>query len=66
MLSWRVGAVTITRIVELEATGGSRFILPQVTREAALEIPWLTPRYGEAVDDLGDGAPFVRGLVSDQ
>ena len=28
-MKWRVGKVTITKIVELEVTGGSRFILPQ-------------------------------------
>jgi len=27
-MKWRVGEVTITKIVELEVTGGSRFILP--------------------------------------
>src|SRR6202030_1998064 len=32
MMKWRVGEVTVTKIVELEVTGGSRFILPQATR----------------------------------
>src|ERR1700746_1049284 len=37
-MKWRIGAVTVTKIVELEVTGGSRFILPQATREAVLRI----------------------------
>jgi hypothetical protein len=31
MQKWRIGRVTVTKIVELEVTGGSRFILPQAT-----------------------------------
>ena len=42
---WQVGDVTITRIVELEATGGSRFILPDATPEAVREISWLMPHF---------------------
>ena len=45
MTSWRIGDVTVTKIVELEAMGGTRFILPQATREAALQIPWLAPHF---------------------
>jgi len=29
MMKWRIDEVTVTKIVELEVTGGSRFILPQ-------------------------------------
>lgn len=42
---WQIGDVTITRIVELEATGGSRFILPDATPEAVREIDWLSPHF---------------------
>lgn len=48
MLSWRIGEVTVTRILELEATGGSRFILPQATREVVQEIGWLAPHFADA------------------
>ena len=48
MLRWKIGAVTITKIVEFEATGGSRFILPQATREAVLPIAWLRPHFADA------------------
>src|ERR1700712_1520359 len=47
MLKWRIGEVTVTRILELEATGGSRFILPQATREVIQEIPWLMPHFAD-------------------
>ena len=52
-MKWRVGAVDVTKIVELEVTGGSRFILPQATREAVLPIGWLQP-------DFADGAGRLK------
>ena len=36
--SWQIGGVKITRIVEMESTGGSRFILPDATRDACKPI----------------------------
>ena len=47
MLKWKIGDVTVTRIVELEMTGGSRFILPQATREEVLPIGWLRPHFAD-------------------
>ena len=38
MAKWPVGEVSITKVVELEVTGGSRFILPQATPEAVLPL----------------------------
>jgi glyoxylase-like metal-dependent hydrolase (beta-lactamase superfamily II) len=52
MLKWRIGQVSVTKIVELEATGGSRFILPQATREAILPIAWLRPHFADEVGRL--------------
>ena len=46
-MKWRVGEVTVTKIVELEVTGGSRFILPQATYEAVLPIAWLQPDFAD-------------------
>ena len=48
-MKWTVGDVTITKIVELEMTGGTRFLLPQATQEAILPISWLRPHF--ASDD---------------
>jgi glyoxylase-like metal-dependent hydrolase (beta-lactamase superfamily II) len=47
MQSWRIGEVTVTKIVELEVTGGSRFLLPQATREAIQPIAWLRPHFAD-------------------
>src|SRR5690348_16810303 len=60
VMKWRVGEVTITKIVELEAAGGSRFILPQATREAVRDIPWLYPHFA---DDEGRLKMSVHALV---
>jgi glyoxylase-like metal-dependent hydrolase (beta-lactamase superfamily II) len=60
MLKWRVGDVTITKIVELEATGGTKFILPQATREAASEIKWLYPHF---MDEQGRLKMSIHALV---
>lgn len=49
---WTIGKVRITRIVELEATGGSRFILPDATREACLNHPWMQPHFMDAEGNL--------------
>ena len=46
-MKWQIGDVTVTKIVELETTGGSRFILPQATREAVLPISWLIPHFAD-------------------
>jgi hypothetical protein len=46
-MKWQIGDVTVTKIVELETTGGSRFILPQTTREAVLPIGWLIPHFAD-------------------
>jgi glyoxylase-like metal-dependent hydrolase (beta-lactamase superfamily II) len=45
MSKWRIGDVTITKIVELEVTGGTRFILPQAVPEVVLPIAWLQPHF---------------------
>ena len=60
MTRWRIGDVTVTKIVELEATGGTRFILPQATREAALQIPWMAPHF---MDDDGRLKMSIHALV---
>jgi glyoxylase-like metal-dependent hydrolase (beta-lactamase superfamily II) len=60
MLSWRVGDVTITRILELEATGGTRFILPQASPEVVREIGWLSPHFA---DENGKLRMSIHALV---
>jgi hypothetical protein len=41
----RIDQVTVTKVAELEVTGGSRFILPQATYEEILPIRWLQPHF---------------------
>jgi glyoxylase-like metal-dependent hydrolase (beta-lactamase superfamily II) len=47
---WRIGQVTVTKLVEREVTGGTRHLLPQATRGAARAIEWLRPHFAD-----GDG-----------
>jgi glyoxylase-like metal-dependent hydrolase (beta-lactamase superfamily II) len=59
-IRWRVGEVTVTKIVELEVTGGSRFILPQATPEVILPIEWLRPDFA---DERGRLKMSIHALV---
>ncbi|MBV9858936.1 MAG: MBL fold metallo-hydrolase [Alphaproteobacteria bacterium] len=59
-MRWRIGEVTVTKIVELEVTGGSRFILPQATYEAILPIAWLQPHFA---DERGRLKMSIHALV---
>lgn len=52
MNTWQIGQVKITRVVEVEATGGTRFILPQATPEAVQPIDWLVPHFASAEGKL--------------
>lgn len=47
-MQWTVGRVKITNVVEIGATGGTRFILPLATPEEAQKMPWLVPHYANA------------------
>lgn len=47
MQSWRIGDVTVSKVVELEMTGGSRFLLPQATPEEIQPIAWLQPHFAD-------------------
>jgi glyoxylase-like metal-dependent hydrolase (beta-lactamase superfamily II) len=48
MQKWRIGDVTVTKIVELEAVGGTRFVLPQATREEVRPLAWMYPHFMDA------------------
>ncbi|MEQ9641183.1 MAG: MBL fold metallo-hydrolase [Alphaproteobacteria bacterium] len=45
--TWRIGDIEITRVVEIEATGGMTRILPDATRERVREIPWMYPHFAD-------------------
>jgi glyoxylase-like metal-dependent hydrolase (beta-lactamase superfamily II) len=45
---WQVGDVRITKVLELEVKGTVTWLLPDVTREALLSVPWLRPHFCDA------------------
>jgi glyoxylase-like metal-dependent hydrolase (beta-lactamase superfamily II) len=52
MNQWQIGEIKITRILEMEMTGGTRFILPDATRDACKPIEWLKPHFMDAEGNL--------------
>jgi len=44
-MQWTIGQVKITRIVELETVGSTRFILPPASNDAIRKLPWLIPHF---------------------
>ena len=71
---WKIGGVTVTRIVEIEMSGGLSRFLPDATREAVSEIPWLQPHFANAdgrmrgsihalIIDTGDACVVVDTCV---
>ncbi|MEM7015901.1 MAG: MBL fold metallo-hydrolase [Pseudomonadota bacterium] len=52
MQTWQIGNVKITRVIEMEVAGGSKFILPTATREAVKPISWLAPHFANENGDL--------------
>jgi glyoxylase-like metal-dependent hydrolase (beta-lactamase superfamily II) len=57
---WKVGAVTITKVVELDTVGGTRFVLPQASREEIRAIDWLFPHFA---DENGRLKMTIHSLV---
>ncbi|MDA9423525.1 MULTISPECIES: MBL fold metallo-hydrolase [Bradyrhizobium] len=44
-MQWQVGKVKITKVVELETVGSTRFILPLANNEEIRKLPWLIPHF---------------------
>ena len=44
-MQWKIGKVRITKVVELETVGSTRFILPLATNEEIRKLPWLIPHF---------------------
>jgi glyoxylase-like metal-dependent hydrolase (beta-lactamase superfamily II) len=42
---WNIGKIKITKIVELETVGSTRFILPLASNEEIAKLPWLIPHF---------------------
>ncbi|MGB8398338.1 MBL fold metallo-hydrolase [Bradyrhizobium sp.] len=47
-MHWNVGKVKITKIIEMETVGSTRFILPLASNEEIQKLPWLTPHFATA------------------
>jgi len=59
---WRIGKVTISRVVEIEATGGMSRIIPDAKREKLRGIDWLYPHFA---DETGRMRGAIHALVVD-
>jgi len=44
---WKIGKVAVTKIVEMETVGRTKFILPQATQDEVRKIRWLEPHFAE-------------------
>jgi glyoxylase-like metal-dependent hydrolase (beta-lactamase superfamily II) len=44
-MQWTVGKVRITKVVELETVGSTRFILPLASNDEIQKLPWLIPHF---------------------
>ena len=62
MNQWKIGNVTVTRVVEMQVNGGTKFILPDATREACLSIDWMQPHF---MDENGNLIMSIHALVVD-
>ena len=45
MSKWQVGDFTVTRVIEIEVAGGTKFLLPQATPEAVRDFKWMAPHF---------------------
>ena len=57
---WRIGDVTVTRVVEIEATGGMSRVIPDAKRERLKEIPWMYPHFA---DENGRMRGAIHALI---
>lgn len=60
MQSWTIGKVKVTKVVEMEVAGGTRFILPDATREACEPFEWMKPDF---MTDEGRLIMSIHALV---
>ena len=44
-MQWTIGKARVTKVIELEMAGGSRFLLPQATPDEVRQIDWLVPHF---------------------
>jgi len=59
MLTWQIGNVKITQLVELTTASLGPHLLPQATAEALGRLPWIAP----FVDENGDMVLSIHSLI---
>mgnify|MGYP001184464921 FL=1 len=59
MLSWQIGDVRVTQVVELTTASLGPHLLPQATPEAMQSIPWMAP----FIDERGRIVLSIHALV---
>lgn len=59
-MKWRIGDVTITKIIELEVASKATWIVPDLTAENLATLPWVRPHF--ATDD-GQVVMSIHALV---
>ncbi len=62
MQRWKIGDVTVTRVVELELASPGTFVLPDAVPDNLLPIDWLRPHF---VNDKGEVVMSIHALVVD-
>jgi glyoxylase-like metal-dependent hydrolase (beta-lactamase superfamily II) len=60
MLKWKIGDVTVTRVVETEIPGKATWILPDATPENLLGVDWCRPHF---VAEDGNAIMSVHALL---
>ncbi len=60
MLSWKIGDVKVTRVVEIEIPGKMTWILPDATPENLMSVDWCRPHF---VDEHGKAIMSVHALL---
>ncbi len=60
MLKWKIGDVTVARVVELEAPTSARFLFEGVSKADLLSIEWLKPHF---VTDKGHMVLSIHALL---
>jgi glyoxylase-like metal-dependent hydrolase (beta-lactamase superfamily II) len=48
MQRWKIGAITITRVIEREMVSSARWLLPDASRENLQRVGWLQPHFCNA------------------
>ena len=58
--TWKIGDVTISRVIEVASTGKMTWILPDATAESLLKVPWCQPDF---VTEKGEATMNVQALL---